>query len=106
MGYKTNISCSSILEVNYDGILALQLEHKVTMKQMGVCVSYLPPEGGERGQDSQGFFDQLLNIAYQCSDLDVSMFAGDLNARTGLLNDYVINVDNVTPRESCDKVKN
>ena len=95
-----------IVDSNFDGILALKITQNETDKDIVLCVTYLPPEGGERGQDSQAFFENLLNIVYQCEDCDIFLFAGDLNARIGDLHDYAPNIDEVDGRHVIDFTKN
>ena len=96
----------TIIEVNYEGILVLKLVHKDTGKQIAICSCYLPPEGVIRGQNSQDFFDNLLNIVYETSEMDICIFAGDINARIADMRDYIPNVDNVGQRVNIDDVKN
>ena len=103
MACKFNIICVDKL---YEGILCLKLTHKISLNEFLICTCYLPPEGSERGQDSDDFFNHLLNVVYRNIDCDLILFCGDLNARIGSNSDIIENIDLVKSRKVLDLSKN
>ena len=68
---------------------------------------YLPPDSYIYGQDNEGFFNKASVIWENLSDCNLLVGAGDLNARTKDLLDYLPEVDGNLPlRENPDKSKN
>ena len=63
---KFNIICVDKL---FEGILCLKFTHKLSLNEFLICTCYLPPEGSERGQDSDDFFNIGINHGFQCSNI-------------------------------------
>ena len=99
-------SCN-IVDKGFDGIIGILLEHKMSEFRCYLYCCYSSPENSTWGRDSVSFYAHLLSQVYLCSDsADAIVMCGDLNARIGELNDYIVNVDDVTSRQSIDKVVN
>ena len=64
------------------------------------------PEGEARGQNAEVFLDHLLSVIYQCVDYDMCIFAGDVNARMGSMQDCVVDIDTLPTRAIYDMGKN
>ena len=65
----------------------------------------LPPEGVVRGQNSQEFVDNVLNVVYETSELDMCILASNVNAHIADVYNFIPNVDSVGPRINIDDVK-
>ncbi len=63
---------------------------------------YLPPDGSPYGRDSSSFFSHLLAQMYMLCEADMTLICGDLNSKTGGLNDFVPGIDNVDVRTPID----
>ncbi len=99
-------SCT-VVDKSFDGILGLLLEHKVSDFRCYLYCCYSSPENSTWGSDSTSFYAHLLSQVYLYSDsADSIIICGDLNARVGDLSDFITDVDDVTKRNSIDKVVN
>ena len=92
----------NIVDKSYEGILGVELTHKMTHRNVVIFCAYLPPENSPYGRDSTGFFSHILSKCYYYNNCDVFCLCGDLNARTGKLNDFVPDIDDLTPRTHLD----
>ena len=92
-----------MIDKNYDGILGVLFEHKVTDYQFIIFSCYLPPEDSPWGQDSDMFFGHLLGEIYANNYVDNYFICGDLNGRIGNMRDYTPDVDNLPTRINIDK---
>ena len=90
---------------SYDGILQIQLKQKIDNLSVIIVCCYLPPEKSP-WCCSDDFFAHLLGRLYMCSDNDIILFCGDINARIGTLKDFTVNVDNIEERHTLDECKN
>lgn len=97
------VTCASR---TFEGILSLKLTNKLSSFEIVITVCYLPPEGSERGQHVDEFFDHLTGIVYLYSNADCLLFCGDINGRISDLNDIIVNIDNVNVRKPIDFTKN
>ena len=74
---------------------------------LGIFGLYLPPDSYIYGQDAEYFFNEASVIWNDLSDCDLLIGAGDLNARTKDLLDYLPEIDGSLPtRFNPDIVKN
>ena len=74
---------------------------------MGVFACYLPPDSYKYGQDGESFFNEASVIWENLSDCDLLIGAGDVNARTKELLDYLPEVDgSLVARSNLDNIKN
>ena len=96
----------SIIDRSIDGILGMLFTHKVTEYKFIVFSCYLPPEDSPWGRDSTSFYGHLLSLIYFHNYVDCYFVCGDINGRTGNLNDYINDVDELPPRVCIDAVKN
>ena len=96
----------SIIDRSIDGILGVLFTHKVTEYKFIVFSCYLPPEDSPWGRDSTSFYGHLLSLIYFHNYVDCYFVCGDINGRTGSLNDYINGVDELPPRVCIDAVKN
>ena len=87
-----------VLDKSFEGIIALELEHKCTSFTVVVIVCYLPPEQSHWGRDSGDFFANLCTVFSLGIDADNILITGDFNARIGDLSDSIHDVDNITDR--------
>lgn len=104
--YLLNSYNIHVIDKNFDGILAIELKHKVTEFTLIIICVYLPPEYSNRGRECENFFTHLLSIVYFTCYGDVLFICGDLNARIGNKNDFITEVDSITSRHSIDTVLN
>ena len=98
----------SIYENSFDGQIGLKLKN--TSNEFTVCIIalYLSPDSYHYGQDAEGFFNNAAVMWQDCLDCDLLIGAGDINARTKELPDYIPEIDgNLIPkRYNPDKIKN
>ena len=90
------------LDKTFEGILSLKLIDKISSTKTIVTVCYLPPEGSERGQPVDEFFDHLTSLVYLNYTADCLVFCEDINSRISDLNDTMSNVDNIPHRKAID----
>ncbi len=95
-----------IMDRSFDGILVVELKHKMSDLSIILITCYLPPENSKYGKNAQGFFDHIVNEVYKYGDSDLCILTGDLNARIGKLSDTVENVDFVSKRHIVDNTVN
>ena len=97
-----------VLEVDrsYDGIIVLQLQHKITKYCIAIFCCYLPPELSKYGRDPDVFFEHLLQLCYMYESCDDLVLFVDYNARIGKLADYIADIDEITPRTAIDYTVN
>ena len=97
----------SIIDKQYERILAMNFEHKISHVNISVMCTYLPPENSIYGMDSSSFFSHLISLTYETMSSDLTLICGDLNARIGNKCDYIPDIDDIPPRNSIDdKVNN
>ena len=87
-----------------DGLIILKLTHKISHKDMCVIGCYSPPENS-KWNINENLIDTITIHLYSNS-YDHVILTGDLNARTGLLNDHDSHIDNLTPRSNVDEIIN
>ncbi len=91
-------SCE-IIDKSYEGVLVLELVHKVIGTKLLFIASYLPPECSPHGRNASGFYNYLSSICYsQFSEYDRVYFCGDINARIGHMADYCSDIDIELPK--------
>ena len=90
----------------YDSILALSLKHKKCDFSIGFIIGYLPPQHTKYGNDPDLFFECMTQLIYMFNDLDCVIIGGDYNARTGNMQDYIADIDEISERQSVDPVTN
>ena len=89
----------SIIDKEYEGILALQITHKDTDFEILLISGYLPPENSPWGRNASGFFAHCLKLLYMYNNVDVVVLMGDLNSRIGNLFDYTPECDIISQRD-------
>ncbi len=98
----------SIVDKTYDGIMVIDLTHKIIGTKLLFASCYLPPENSPYGRNATGFLNHLSSICYSQSNVyDRLYFCGDLNARVGDLQDCTPDIDIELPKRSCiDTIEN
>ena len=96
----------TIIDKCYEGIIGVQLQHKVSQYSMLIYSCYLPPENSPWGRDATGFYTHLLSQAYVNSDVDSILLCGDFNSRVGSLDDSIVDIDNLPKRNNLDEIVN
>ncbi len=82
------------IEKCYEGIFAIELEHKIMSFKALLVACYLPPENSPYGRNVDGFLSHLEQICFSHgSEYDYILFGGDLNARIGSLCDNEPDID-------------
>ena len=90
-----------------DGQLGLKLKNNLNDLLLGIVGLYLPPDSYIYGQDAEHFFSEASVIWNDMTDCDLLIGAGDLNARTKDLKDYLPEIDGDLPiRSNPDMTKN
>lgn len=96
----------SIVDNSFDGIIGLKLKHKKTDYEIVVYSLYLPPENSIWCNQTD-FFGHLICQLYFNTDADAIYLCGDLNSRTGNLDDVIREIDSdIKPRVCIDNVVN
>ena len=106
---KNNLLLSfqvSVIEKAFEGVLALELIHRMSGLTLVVICVYLPPESSNWGRDCEPFFQHLMSIVYLTIQCDLLIICGDLNARIGSKKDYIEGIDSVPPKSVIDPVVN
>lgn len=91
-----------IVDKSLDGILIAKLTHKISDYTVLILSCSLPPENSPWGRDSLSYFSHILSQLYTFCDVDAVYMAGDLNARLGELNDFVVGLDEICLRKVID----
>ena len=100
-------SVVSLIKNNTDGLLGLKLVNNETQFKLGILGNYLSPDNYHYGQDPEGFFNNASSMWQDLSDCDLRIGAGDVNARTKNLKDFIPEIDgNLPDRKNPDNVKN
>ena len=83
------------------------MKNKLNDLLLGIVGLYLPPDSYIYGQDAEHFFCEASVIWNDMTDCDLLIGAGDLNARTKDLKDYLPEIDGDLPiRSNPDMTKN
>jgi len=93
-----------VVDKTVDGIIGLEIKHKLSDFSLLVYSCYLPPENSPHGRDAVGFYSHLLTELYTHEEADGFVVCGDLNSRIGNLNDSITGVDNIPCRKVIDEV--
>ncbi len=98
----------NVIEKSYEGIFAIELEHKQNACKVLLVACYLPPENSPYGRNVDGFLSHLEQLCFTYgSEYDYILFGGDLNARIGSLSDHEPDIDIPVPdRIPLDKTHN
>jgi hypothetical protein len=105
---KNSISVNhsvKVIDKEMEGIIGIELVEKGSGFQSVFFCCYLAPENSVWGRDSDSFFVHLTTQMYLYEDADIIMIGGDFNARIGNSPDYIVDVDDVTPRHNIDEIK-
>ena len=91
-----------ITDINYKGILVLQLTHKWSSFTFCIATCYLPPENSPWGRKTEAFYSHLLSLLYsiECDNL---IICGVFNSVIGNIMDYVTDIDSIFVRQVIDK---
>ena len=71
-----------IVDKSFDGIMGIQLRHKITDFTFIVVLCYLAPENSPWSNSTQ-FFSHLIAQLYMLNDIDAVYLTGDFNGRVG-----------------------
>ena len=108
--HNTVLDCHNLLSVfkGIDGQIGIKIQCKETEVKIGILGLYLSPDSYRYGQDAEGFFNQASAMWQDLSDCDLIIGAGDINARTKELVDYIPDIDgkDIPPRVNPDQSKN
>ena len=91
-----------------DGQLGLKITNKLNDYCIGIIGLYLSPDNFQYGQVPEAFFDNASVMWQDFTDCDLLIGAGDVNARTKDLLDYIPEIDGliIPPRYNPDLTKN
>ncbi len=96
----------SIIDKNYEGIFAIELEHKEIGTKILLVSCYLPPEYSPYGRNATDFYNYLTSLCYtHLSNYDRTYFCGDINARIGNLIDCSADMDIELPTRNVIDTK-
>ena len=97
----------AVISDKFEGILWVQLIHRLSKRSIGVCVCYLPPIGSSKGDQSAEFFESLKALIVENYSVEDFVICGDFNARCGELADIAESENHPIPkREAVDKSSN
>ncbi len=89
-----------------EGIISIRFCDRVTEFTFVVYCCYLPPGQSTRGRDAIDYFAYILSDMYLQNDCDMTILAGDINARISNMNDVVPELDKIPSRKNIDIIKN
>ena len=91
-----------------DGQLAIKLRNIKTEFTVGIVGLYLSPDSFHYGQDAETYFNHCVALCDDLGDCDLLVGAGDVNARTKQLLDYIPDIDGdlIPERSNPDQIKN
>ena len=93
----------SVIDEQYEGILAMLFKDKISGFCYIVFCCYLPPETSPYGRDSNSFFTHLLYLIYLHSYTDCTFICGDINARISNKKDTINVIDHIPDRTAIDE---
>ena len=97
----------TIIDKEFDGILAVKFTDKLSKFCFLVIAMYLPPEQSTWGRDASSFYAHLLKLVYENTYCDSIILAGDTNSKIGTVQDFIPEVDDgICNRKILDKSKN
>ena len=97
----------AVISNKFEGILWVQLIHRLDKRSIGICACYLPPIGSSRGDQSAEFFDSLKSLIIENYSVEDSIICGDFNARCGELEDTAgLERYPIPKRDAVDKIIN
>ncbi len=89
----------NVVDKCYEGILAIELIHKLIGTKVLIVANYLPPEYSPYGRNATAFYTHLTNMCYSIiTDYDRVVFSGDFNARIGHMADSCSEIDIDLPK--------
>ena len=93
---------------NIDGQIGLKLKNCKNDLFIGIVGLYLSPDNYIYGRDAEGFFNNAAVLWEDLSDCDLVVGAGDVNARSKEIMDYIPDIDGglIPPRVNPDQTKN
>ena len=91
-----------MLNQDTQGILWINLEHKVTKECLNFRVCYLPPANSTKAVNAQDYFDTLMSQIYEYQSVGQVTVFGDFNTRIGENLDYIAGVDTIPERDIID----
>ena len=95
-----------VVDKSHEGIIGLQLQHKVSDYTIIVYACYLAPENSPWGRDALSFYSHLLSQTYINNDTDAIICCGDFNSRIGKINDCITDIDMLPERACLDETVN
>ena len=93
---------------NIDGQIGLKLKNCKNDLFIGIVGLYLSPDNYIYGRDAEGFFNNAAVLWEDLSDCDLVVGAGDVNARSKEIIDFIPEIDGglIPPRVNPDQTKN
>ena len=89
-----------------EGILWIELNHKLTKECLKFCVCYLPPNNSTRAVNAEEFFHTLMYHVFEHQSNALITVFGDFNVRVGDQEDFIAGVDTIPMRDVVDYSKN
>ena len=91
-----------------DGQIAIKIKDTENEFTLGILGLYLSPDSFHYGQDAESFFNHCAVLCDDLGECDLLVGAGDVNARTKQLLDYIPEIDGelLPERLNPDKIKN
>ena len=98
----------AIYQSGCDGLIGLKIKNRFNDLCIGIVGMYLSPDNYRYGQDAEGYFNDAAVMWEDFLDCDLIIGAGDVNARTKELLDYIPEIDGslIPNRTNPDKIKN
>ena len=101
-----NLYDISLVDKSYDGVIIVNLVHKVTAYNILMICGYLPPESSTWGRNAVGFYSHILSYMYQYTHCDAVYMCGDLYSKLGKMADYIPDIEDIGPRKALDGATN
>ena len=98
----------SIFSNSVDGQIGIKLKNCKNDLKIGIIGLYLSPDNYHYGRDAEGFFNNAAVLYEDLSDCDLLVGAGDVNARTKEIIDFIPDIDGnlIQKRYNPDQIKN
>ena len=89
-----------------EGILWIELNHKLTKECLKFCVCYLPPNNSTRAVNAEEFFHTFMYHVFEHQSNALITVFGDFYVRVGDQEDFIAGVDTIPMRDVVDYSKN
>ena len=95
-----------VLSKEIEDVLWIKLIAKNSDLVLCLCSCYLPPKSSSHKVDGETFFNRLMDQVYCFQNEGLVCVCGDINARTGNMQDLIEGVDDVPLRNIIDASSN